>query len=409
MIRNPLPLLAPVIACLLGAGVASASTHDLNTRHYLLHTDLDDKLVNDLAQRLDGMYDEYSTRVARFGRSGSVPRLEVYLFRQQKDYARFTENKLPNSGGVFLPGKNLLASFLGDQGRDQLRRTLQHEAFHQFAYNAISPDLPVWLNEGLAQFFEEGLWNGDGFLPGEVPPRRVRQLQADVKADRLVNFATLLHMNNDAWGKRLAANLADGVTQYNQSWAMVHFLAMTRDSRGQYPFRGRLLEMLHLLHDGRSGDEAFTLAFGQNINGFHARFAEYAAALKATPEATLIENQGVLADLMIDFDKSGHRFEDVAAFRKFVTRGRYKIHYSRGDVTWDTNPDMTCYFSDLSGQVFSADDLYLSRRSGAPLPDLVCRCAGALVLRTRFHDTDSGGIDHELLIEPLRSSASISN
>ena len=48
------------------------------------------------------------------------------------------------AGGMFLPGRNLLAAFLEGQGRQQLRRTLQHEAFHQFAYNAISPDLPIW-------------------------------------------------------------------------------------------------------------------------------------------------------------------------------------------------------------------------------------------------------------------------
>ena len=63
---------------------------------------------------------------------------------------------MKNTGGVFMSGRNLLASFLGDLGRDSLRRTLQHEAFHQFAHTVISPDTPVWLNEGLAQVFEEG-------------------------------------------------------------------------------------------------------------------------------------------------------------------------------------------------------------------------------------------------------------
>jgi hypothetical protein len=190
---------------------------------------------------------------------------------------------------------------------------------------------------------------------------------------------------------------------------MVHFLAMTRDSHGQYAFRARLLDMLHLMHDGHASDDAFSLAFGTNIDGFHDRFAEYARKLGATPEATLIENQGVLADLLIDFDRNGHRFDDIAALRKFVARGHYKMHYSRGDLAWDTASDMTCYFSDLSGKVFSPDDLYLSPRTGAPLPDMVCRCADSLVLRTRFHDTDNGAVDHELIIEPLRSSASISN
>ena len=386
-----------------------ADLQTLTTRHYLLHSNLDPALTSDLGQRLDSMYDEYDQRLSLFRTRSAFPRLEVYVFRTQREYAAFTNNRLQNSGGVFLPGQNRLAAFLGDQGRDQFRRTLQHEAFHQFAYNAISTELPVWLNEGLAQYFEEGLWNGDGFLLGEVPPRRIRQLQADLHADRLLPFGALLQMSNDQWGRRLAASRADGVTQYNQSWAMVHFLVMAQGPRGEYLYRARLLEMLRLLHGGHSANEAFHLAFGSNLDGFRQRFTAYARQLKSTPEATLIENQCVLADLLIDFDRDGHRFPDIGSLRSFVSRGRYRLHYSRGDLSWDTDPDMTCYFRDLNGRLFDSDELYFSPRSGAPLPDVVCKCAGGLVLRTRFHDAEAGSTDHETVVEPIRASASISN
>jgi hypothetical protein len=408
MIRSITSIVCFVLL-LLGSVARGEDLRQFNTRHYLVHTDLDTALSADLAQRLDAMYDEYSQRLALFQGKGAVPRLEVYLFRTQRDYSAFTGGKMQNSGGVFLPGENLLAAFLGDLGRDQLRRTLQHEAFHQFAYNAIATELPVWLNEGLAQYFEEGLWNGDGFLHGEVPPRRLRQLRADMEGDRLVPFSELLHMNNDTWTARLAASRADGVTQYNQSWAMVHFLVTAQDDGGQYLYRSRLIDMLRLLHAGKSPDDAFHDAFGSNVDGFHDRFIAYAGRLKATAEATVIENQGVLADLMIDFERNGRRFSDIPSLRRFVIKGRYALHYSRGDLAWDTDPDMNNYFCDLAGRPFDADELYLSPRTGAPLPDLVCRYSGRMVLRTRFHDAENGTVDHELLIEPIRSSASVSN
>jgi hypothetical protein len=401
--------LLSIIVLLPVVSARADEARQFNTRHYLVHTDLDAVLATDLAQRLDAMYDQYSQRLAGFQGHGAVPRLEVYLFRTQQEYARFTGGRMQNSGGVFLPGKNLLAAFLGNLGRDQIRRTLQHEAFHQFAYNAISRDLPVWLNEGLAQFFEEGLWNGDGFLLGEVPPRRLRQLRADLKAERLVPFAELLHISNDTWTARLAESRSKGATQYNQSWAMVHFLAMSQGKGGEYLYRSRLIDMLRLLHAGNSGDEAFRGAFGGNLEGFHDRFLAYAGQLTATAEATLIENQGVLADLMIDFDRSGRRFDDIGSLRRFVIQGRYALHYSRGELSWDTDPDMNNYFCDLAGRPFDSDELYLSVRTGSPLPDLVCRFSGSLVLRTRFHGAEIGTIDHELLIEPIRSSASITN
>jgi hypothetical protein len=400
----PAALVIVIAAWPVGAG----QLRDSSTRHYSIHSNLDPDLTADLGQRLDAMYEEYDHRLALFRTSASLPRLEVFLFSTQREYLSFTGNRMQNSGGLFLPGKNLLAAFLGDQGRDQLRRTLQHEAFHQFAYNAIAPDLPVWLNEGLAQYFEEGLWNGDGFLLGEVPPRRIRQLQADLKSDRLVNFTTLLNMTGPQWAGRLAARQADGVTQYNQSWAMVHFLVMEQGRDGKFLYRSHLLEMLRLLHTSANGSEAFRLAFGNNIEGFHDRFVQYARNLQATPEATLIENQEVLADLLVDLDRDHHRFDDIASLRRFVSKGRLRLHYSRGDIAWDTEPGMTNCFASLDGSPFAPDDQYFSPRSGAPLPDVVCRCAGKLLLRTRFHDAKSGSIDHELLIEPLRVSASVS-
>src|SRR6185437_4253002 len=116
--------------------------------------------------------------------------------------------------------------------------------------------------------------------------------------------------------------------QYNQSWAMVHFLVMARNARGEFLYRGRLVDMLRLLHAGRRCDDAFRLAFGSNTNGFHDRFAEYARKLAPTPEATLIENQGVLADLLIDFNRDGKRFDDIPSLRRFVLRGHYRLHYS---------------------------------------------------------------------------------
>ncbi|HEY8748580.1 MAG TPA: DUF1570 domain-containing protein [Tepidisphaeraceae bacterium] len=397
-----------LIALIFGGAPARAQTHLLPTPHYLIHTDLDDSIAKDMAQRIEGMYSEYSQRLAAFSGVSNYPRMEVYLFRQQQDYVKFTGGKIRNTGGIFLPGRNLLAAFLEGQGRQQLRRTLQHEAFHQFAYNAISPDIPIWLNEGLAQFFEEGLWNGPGLVLGESPPRRVRQLQADMKNGQLVPFAQLLPMSDERWGRRLSESRSDGAVQYNQTWAMVHFLVMARSTRGELLYRPQLLDMLRLLHSGKATANAFEVSFGTDVQGFQERFKRYAQRLKPTAEATLIENQGVLADLLTDFAREGRHFNDIESFRRHIVRGHYKLHYSMGNLEWDTDPNINVYFSDLDGSRFSSDELYLSSRTGAPMSDIVCKYNNSLLLRTRFYDAPPKGVDHDLVIEPKAVSISIS-
>ena len=58
------------------------------------------------------------------------------------------------------------------------------------------------------------------------------------------------------------------------------------------------------------------------------------------------------------------------------------------------------YFSDLDGRPFRKDELYFERRAGAPLPDVVCRPADGIQLRTRFHEAGGNSIEHEVLVQP---------
>src|SRR5437762_5099352 len=168
---------------LLSLQARGADLRALETRHYTIHTDLDRALAEDLARRMDAMFDDYSRRLADFNPDRRA-KFEVYLFARRADYMKFTNGRVPNTGGVFMPARDTLAAFLEGQGRDALRRTLQHEAFHQFAFKAIHPSLVPWINEGLATVFEEGIFMGRSFTLGQVPPRRVRQLQSDVRNHR---------------------------------------------------------------------------------------------------------------------------------------------------------------------------------------------------------------------------------
>jgi hypothetical protein len=378
---------------------AAAGLRTLATRHYRIHTDLDADLARDLAGRMDAMYDEYTRRLSAFKPATDLPPLEVHLFRTQADYLKFTGERLQNTGGVYIARRNLLAAFLDGQGRDGLRRTLQHEAFHQFAFNVISPNLPVWLNEGMAQLFEEAVWDGTSFWLGNVPPRRVRQLRSDLGKRRLIDFDKLLAMTHDQWAANLGADGELGATQYNQCWAMIHFLTFAPDEAGAPLHRRRLINLLRLLHEGKDADAAFAEAFSPNVRGFQDRFTEYAAALQPTATATLIERQGVLGDLLTELDKRGMRFATLGQFRRAAVAGGYRMHYTKGELTWESEKDLKVYFADMTGRPLGADDLSFAARAGAPLPDIVCRCAPTFQLRTRFHQVDGGRFEHEILVE----------
>ncbi len=397
--------------CLLAIGIAIAASsaaiaapprlvlpaelREIRTDHYRIRTDLDDDLASELAKLMEGMFSEYAHRLADFNDTADFRVLDVYLFSKKSDYARLTDDRFHNTGGIFIAGRmNLLAAYLEDQGRDALRRTLQHEAFHQFAYNAISPDLPIWLNEGMAQVFEEGLWVGDQFTLGQASPRRLRQLKADIDGDRLTEFQKFMAVTPEQWSKNLSADASRGATQYGQAWAMVHFLVNGENGA----FRKRLIEMLKLIHAGKEPKAAFEGAFSANYDGFRRHFNDWTAAVSPTPEAIMLERQQVLGDLIISLADRGKKFETIQAFHKTVTTGGYQLQYTKGDVKWKTDTRIDNYFSNAAGQMLGARELYFAPRENAPLADIVCRCADAVQLRTSFYKL-GGKTWHESKIE----------
>jgi hypothetical protein len=41
----------------------------------------------------------------------------------------------------------------------------------------IGGELPIWVNEGMAEYFGEGIFTGDGFITGVIPPKRLRMIK----------------------------------------------------------------------------------------------------------------------------------------------------------------------------------------------------------------------------------------
>src|SRR5687767_14617241 len=96
------------------------------TRHYRVWTDVELDLAKDLCARLDAMYEEYARRFASIAPGNATnEKFDVRIFARRDDYVRFTQDRLPNSAGMFMPRRRLLAAFLEGSGRDGLRATLQ--------------------------------------------------------------------------------------------------------------------------------------------------------------------------------------------------------------------------------------------------------------------------------------------
>lgn len=382
------------MTAVLSAAAFAADTKPVESKHYVIYSDLDRAATLDYARRLDAMYEEYSRRLADFPVNGNE-KFQVHLFKKQSDYRRFTGSRLPNSAGIFIPSMQALAGYEESAGRTALRQTLQHEAFHQFAWQAISQKLPIWLDEGLAQIFEEGVWTGDKFLLGQVPPARLKLLRDDIANNRLIPFKTLLTMSRQTYQARMKDD-AVGRSQYNQAWAMTHFLVFAADEKGNARYRDRLLAWLRDMHAGRDANESFVANFSGNIDGFEKRFREWAGMIQPTPLSVYSDRVSKLAELVRLFKQDGQEFDSVDTLRRHLQKGQFHLTEQRDGQTFTLDENALTYLCDLNGKPWPGKQLFFERKK--PLPDIVLKSPNGSTIRARFY-TSGQRIDHDLVFE----------
>jgi hypothetical protein len=107
---------------------------------------------------------------------------------------------------------------------------LSHEAFHAYLENFVYPDgqydVPRWLNEGLAQVFEDGLLESGTLRLDSPNPKRLASLQADMQNAPRLPLADLLTADGSAFLVAHATNVRASQRHYLYSWGLAHYLAV---------------------------------------------------------------------------------------------------------------------------------------------------------------------------------------
>lgn len=179
-----------------------ASGWNVETEHYLIHTDHGLETAVELGAKLERLYQVWRQLFLRYylteaqvadlfdGRSPSRrppgPRMEIYYFRDKDEYVRTLKPQYPNiemSVGMCAP--NGTGYFFAGSECDE--RTLYHEATHQLFYKSrpVAPRVGsrgnYWLVEGVAMYMEslreeEGFYVLGGFDDQRAQAARHRLL-----------------------------------------------------------------------------------------------------------------------------------------------------------------------------------------------------------------------------------------
>jgi hypothetical protein len=304
---------------------AKPSLRQYDSPYYVIHTDLEPNVVREVYVRLTAMAEEYRDRTQAFGGAIRTKR-PFYLFSEEEDYLK--AGGKPGSAGEYISdraGDRLLAK-AGSRDPSRLWHTIQHEGFHQFADRVISPRLPVWVNEGLAEYFGEGLWTGDGMVTGVIPPSRLRSIRQLLLEREIRTFPEMMDMDPKEWQGSLE------VRNYDQAWSMVHFLV--NGDGGKYC--QAFCDFLNDVSRGLAVKQSFQNRFGRDDKAFQARYEQWWGSLEDNPTADLYAraNLATLTSFLARSQGLRMTFASAGEFLAAVTEEKIPVEAEKRPSLW---------------------------------------------------------------------------
>jgi hypothetical protein len=249
---------------------------ELETPHYIIKTDTGDHVCKNAGRAMEHLYSAY-TAIFNVEEDPKRAKAEIVIFEKKADFQKYARSLHAK------PRKDTLGFYRMDpRGRDQIvtykRRTdefhtlstLYHEATHQFLMKWMGPKNkpPLWLNEGLAVYFENSEWRGGRLRTGIIPRARLLYLQKALRAGKYVPLADLITRGRDKY---------DGLC-YSEGWSLVYFFVKAR--RGAYVKRFK--KYVYALRDGMEHDEAFRTCLTDKLDGLEKAWKHFCLRLKPT-------------------------------------------------------------------------------------------------------------------------------
>lgn len=302
-----------MLSLTMSAPSAAQDLRDLptyETAYYVIHTDLAGDDVREAGIRMTRMAEEYHQRTRAF--AGAIrQKLDFYLFKDPQNY--YDAGGVPGSAGVFV--RDRLMAIAGNDVDGDTWHVVQHEGFHQFADAVIGGDIPIWINEGLAEYFGEALFTGDQFITGIIPPWRLERVKESIKNHQFMPLQRMMHLSHLEWNQNIS------IANYDQAWTMVHFLAHGENGAYQNAFS----QFMTRIGKGQKWTLAWNETFGDPAK-FEERWQKWWTELPDGPTAELYHRATVLTitGFLARATAQQQKFSSFDEFAQAAERGALK-------------------------------------------------------------------------------------
>lgn len=186
----------------------------LTTPHFELFTDAGERAGREVARHFEQVHGFFLQRF----KTGIDPgrKARVLLFRNEREYAAYRPNQF--AAAFYHPGETHDFIVLNNSESDW-KPTAVHELTHLMVHQ-LGADLPLWLNEGLAELYSNMEPRGAQVMVGRDIPGRMHILSSDP----WIPLPALLAVDHES-------SIYNGKSRapifYAESWKLVHMLHLS--------------------------------------------------------------------------------------------------------------------------------------------------------------------------------------
>jgi tetratricopeptide (TPR) repeat protein len=245
-----------VLGALAWTAVAAELPDTTNTRwvevrtgRFTVYSNTSDAMTVQIAADLG----EFNTAIEEMSsfRIAALDRMRIFVFRDDSSFDPYKvlhEGRPAAIGGYFLSGPDGTAIAVNATSRNDASTVLFHEYVHALMAE-VRPNLPVWLSEGLATFYESVRIDEGTVTLGIAPDRYLSLLQGGlpIPLEEMLSADRESPLYNDPDRSGFF---------YAQSWAVTHSLLMGTADR-----RRELASYFENLDEGMAEPEAFQSSF----------------------------------------------------------------------------------------------------------------------------------------------------
>ncbi|MEO5618390.1 MAG: DUF1570 domain-containing protein, partial [Candidatus Eisenbacteria bacterium] len=226
---------------------------EVRSRRFHVYTQGDDALARRIARHLERLAEALQETTRGFLVDGGRG-VSLYVFTHRdafRPYCPFRDDEFGNTVGYHRSGDDREYIVVDASDADRVPGFVAHEYLHAVVARSFG-DFPMWLNEGLAEYYSTFLARRRTVEIGRAVPEHVAWLRSHVAPVRQILL--------------MAGNSPDYYsgpqrqTVYAQSWALVHALALDPEDSGRR--FGRLLSRISL---GEQAETVMKAIYGPGV------------------------------------------------------------------------------------------------------------------------------------------------